>query len=344
LESLLPQSFAFNVEAALKKHLHFITGERINRMKTRYLCAFLLFAQAVILTPVLRAQSSSTTASRVTSNSGGAVSALNFTPEYFWTEEFIGSTNSQGQVMSLDSTVGYLISRHVGVDGGMPVYFVNGTTTSSTGVTTNMSNDGIGDAYLQLRLAFPNPAVNYNMVLTGTVPTGSTADGFSTGHATYDWTNHFDRAFGRWTPFVELGLGNSIPENFVFNRPYSSYGHNARFQGGATYRIVDFLSIGASAYDVAPWGTQTIFSRVVGKGSVPPGKGGGPVFTQTNQATGGSNLAADNGVSVEADFSAGSLLDFSAGYSHSAHFGLDTFSFGIGVNMSQLLRHSRSGS
>jgi hypothetical protein len=244
--------------------------------------------------------------------------------------------------MSLDSTVGYVFSKHFGVNTGVPIYFVHGTSTTATGGTTTTSNAGLGDAYLQLRFAFPNPLLNYTIVLTGTVPTGNTADGLSTGHATYDWTNHFDHRFGRWTPFAEAGFGNSIPANFVFHRPYASFGHEAHFQAGAEYQVVDFLSVSASAYDIAPWGTQTIFSRVVGKSGSPTGKGG-PVFTQANQTTGSSGLAADNGYSAEADFSPGSVLDFSLGYSHSVHFGLDTFSFGIGVNMSQLLRRAHTG-
>jgi hypothetical protein len=278
------------------------------------------------------------------SNSADVISTGNFTPEILWTEEFSGSTNSQGRVMSLDSTVGYVFSRNFGVDAGIPIYLVHGTTATSTGGSASVSNDGIGDAYAQLRLTFPNPLLNYRTVLTGTVPTGSTANGLSTGHSTYDWTNHFDRRFGQWSPFVEAGFGNSIPGNFVFNRPYASFGHEAHFQAGVGYRLVDSFSVSASAYDIAPWGTQTIFSRLVGTSNAPPSKGrGGPVFTQANQTTGSSGLSADNGFGAEADFSPSSILDFSVGYSHSVHFQLDTFSFGIGVNMSQLLRRAHAG-
>jgi hypothetical protein len=285
-----------------------------------------------------------TSSEALASNSGEVVPAGNSGNQCLWTEQYSGSANSQGSVMSLDSTVGYVFSSHIGIDAGIPIYFVHGTFTSSTGGTTNTSNVGLGDAYLQLRFAFPNPLLNFDTVLTGTVPTGSTSSGLSTGHATYDWTNHFDHRFGHWSPFAEVGVGNSIPSDFVFNRQYASFGHEAHFQAGAQYRVVEFLSVSASAYDVAPWGTQTIFSRVVPKGNPPSGTGGhGPVFGQANQSTGGAGVAADNGVSAGADISAGSLVDFSLGYSHSVHFQLDTFSFGIGVNMSRLLRRAHAG-
>lgn len=238
--------------------------------------------------------------------------------------------------MSFDSTFGYVISRHVVIDAGLPVYFVHGSGTTST--------SGLGDGYLQLRLAFENPLLDYKTVFTGTAPTGETSAGLSTGHATFDWTNQFDHRFGRFTPFVEAGIGNSIPEGFVFQRPYVSYGDGAHFQAGSSFRLADWLNLTASAYDIAPWGTQTIFSRIVTNNSGPAGAGGhGRVFESAHQTTGSSSLAADNGYSVAADMSVGALLDFSIGYSRSNSFDLNTFSFGVGLNMSQLLRGTRHG-
>jgi hypothetical protein len=325
-------------------------------MKRLRWCVVVLVVQSIYFAPRLVAQSVSSSATsaadsssgesspRVASNSTQVIPARNFMNHYLWTEELSGSTNSEGQVISLDSTVGYVFSNHFGIDGGLPIYFVRGTVTTLAGSSKSTSNTGLGDAYLQLRFAFPSPLLNYKTVLTGTVPTGDTATGLSTGHATYDWTNHFDRRFGRWTPFAEVGLGNSIPTNFVFNRPYASFGHEAHFQAGAGYRVTDRLSVAASAYDVAAWGTQTIFSRVVGKSSSPPGMGGsGPVFGLANQTTGPSDLSNDNGFSAGANFSPDSIVNFSLGYSHSVHFRLDTFSFGIGVNISQLLQDKHAG-
>ena len=307
----------------------------------------------MLLAARLGAQSNSSSMSSSASNNAPASAqvtpAANFERHYLWTEEFDGSTNSEGQVMSIDSSVGYVFSRHFGVDAGIPIYFVRGTSTTSTGGTTTTSNDGLGDAYLQLRFEFANPVLNYKTVLTGTAPTGSASAGLSTGHATYDWTNHFDHHFdhhfGRLVPFVEAGVGNSIPETFVFNRPFKSYGHDAHFQAGTGFQITDWLGVNASAYDVAPWGTQTIYSRLVGAGGAPivSGGGHGRVFDLANQTTGSSSLAADNGFSGGVDISPGSVLDFSANYSHSVHFELNTVSFGVGVNMSELLRRTRRG-
>lgn len=295
----------------------------------------MILCSAAIFAPQIFAQSGTNTVKPATNIASN---------HFLWTEEFNGSTNSEGDFMELDSTVGRVFTPHFGIDAGIPIDFSRATVTNSTGGTSTRTSSGLGDAYLQLRFAFANPLLNYKSVVTGAVPTGSKSSGFSTGHATYDWTNHFDRKFGRWNPFAEAGVGNSIPERFVFQRPFASFGHVGHFQAGTGYQISDWLGVSASAYDIAPWGNQTIFSRVVGAGGPPAGKGGhGRVFNLANQTSGGSSLSADNGFNSEADLSIGSILDFSTGYSHSVHFDLNTLSFGVGFNMSEILRRSRAG-
>lgn len=263
---------------------------------------------------------------------------------YLWTESFSGSSNSEATVTSLDSTVGYVFSPKLGVDAGIPIYFVRGNYVSSTGATQNTSANGFGDFYTQVRVSLPTGFLNYKTVLTGALPTGDSTTGLSTGHATYDWTNHFDRSLGHLTPFFEMGIGNSIPSALVFNRPYQTYGHEAHLHGGAVYQVADYLAVSASGYDIAPWGTQTISSRVVGPSGPRPGNGGNghaPVFAMTNQTTGASSLADDNGFALDANLSPTPVLAFSVGYSRSLHLNLNTISFGMGVNVSRILRNAR---
>jgi len=256
---------------------------------------------------------------------------------FTWVEQFDGSSNTEGQVMLLDSSVGYLFGRHLLVDGGVPVYFIRSGSTTASGASTTNSFTDLGDVYGQVRLSFPNPALDFKTQLTGRAPTGSTSDGISTGHVTYDWTNRIDRDFGHWTPFLEVGLANSIPDTFVYRRPFASYGELGHFQAGAAYHVVNWLSVAASAFDVAPWGSQTIDSRVGGNGSGATGHG--PPFLQGHQTTGGSSLAADNGFSAGLRISPTKAIDFTVGYSRSTHYDLNTVSFGIAVNMRAILRH-----
>lgn len=100
-------------------------------------------------------------------------------------------------------------------------------------------------------------------------------------------------------------------------------------------------------YEIAPWGSQTIFSRVVNKNGPPAGAGGSghgpPIFSTSNRTTGGSGLAEDNGFAAGVDIRPSSEIEFSAGYSHSIQYQLDTFSFSIGVNVAKILRDAHSG-
>ncbi len=307
--------------------------------KATSLCGSLLVAVfALLFVPQARAQANSNALS--SNSSQAALPAMRSEDRFTWIEQFSGSTNTEGQVMLLDSSAGYLFGRHLLVDAGVPVYFIRASTTTISGTSTTNSSTELGDVYGQIRLSFTNPALNFKTQLTGRAPTGSTSDGISTGHATYDWTNRIDRDFGQWTPFLEVGIANSIPDAFVYRRPFASYGELAHFQAGAAYRVVNWLSVAASAFDVAPWGSQTIDSRIVGKGSG-GSKSHGPSFLQGHQTTGGSSLAADNGFSAGISLSPMRAIDFSAGCSRSTHYDLNIFSFGITVNMRALL--SRSG-
>src|SRR5216684_2790810 len=304
--------------------------------KATRLCGSMLVAAAALLfVPQVRAQANSSAPS---SNSSPSVNpALRSEDHFTWIEQFDGSSNTEGQVMLLDSSVGYLFGPHLLVDAGVPVYFIRANTTTASGASTTNSFTDLGDVYGQVRLSFPNSALNFKTQLTGRAPTGSTSDGISTGHSTYDWTNRIDRDFGQWTPFLEVGFANSIPDTFVYRRPFASYGELGHFQGGAAYHVVNWLSVAASAFDVAPWGSQTIDSRVGGNGSGATGHG--PPFLQGHQTTGGSSLAADNGFSAGVGISPTKAIDFTVGYSRSTHYDLNTVSFGIAVNMRAILRH-----
>src|SRR5258706_13537224 len=66
-------------------------------------------------------------------------------------ERFLGSANTLGNVFRLDTTLGYSFNKHFSVDGGLPVFFVrpSGTTTALGSIR---QTNGIGNAYVELRL------------------------------------------------------------------------------------------------------------------------------------------------------------------------------------------------
>jgi hypothetical protein len=269
-----------------------------------------------------------------------------FTPGWTLGTRFEGSYSSDGSVYDLGSALGYNFSRHFGVDAGIPFYFV--TTPSST--TNNnpgaVSGIGIGSFFTDLRLNYPNPTLNYSSAIHLTAPTGDTKKGFSTGHATWNESNHFDHAFGDFSPFLDAGVGNSVMDTRFFQRPFLTYGYNAQFVGGLEYDPGKF-SFAASAYDVAPWGNQTVISRVFrcgaaakcSPGAVSTNRRG---YTSSSVTSGGADLVRDNGYNAGIDYKPVGYLDFEFDFSRSVPLRLNSYSFGIGVDLSWLIRpHAR---
>jgi hypothetical protein len=244
--------------------------------------------------------------------------------------QFGASSNADGQVYRLDSSIGYNFSQRLGVDVGMPFYFVQASGANG------MSENGLGNPYLDVRLKFLNPLINYGSVLTGYAPVGDSKLGLSTGRATFDWTNHFDRSFSRLTPFGEIGIANSVADSALFIRPYTTLGFNTHLQGGATLDIWKFFQVGASAYDILPSGQQTVFSRVHGASATAAGASHNRVFQNNQQTTGPADIAHDDGFSTWIGCSPHGYLDMQLGFTRSAQYDLNTVSFTVGVNWGRL--------
>jgi hypothetical protein len=139
-----------------------------------------------------------------------------------------------------------------------------------------------------------------------------------------DWNNHFAHGFDPFTPSVDLGLGNSIPDTRFLHRPYISYGDVAHFEGGSALDLGEKFSVTASGYYILPWGPQQIFLRGH-KSSTGPTKGS-------------ASLTRDDGINFGIDYNLTRSLDLNAGYSYSAYNALNTCSFGIELNVGSLLR------
>jgi len=252
-------------------------------------------------------------------------------------ESFQGDSNSDGQVMVLSSSATYRFNQHFSIGVGIPIYFDH--PASSTGAT---SSSGIGNVFATVRAVWKSPVLNYGTSLTGAAPTGDSNKGLSTGHATFDWDNRVNHDLGVLTPFFDLGAGNSITDTRYFLRPFSSYGYLAHFEAGTNVDLSHSLSLTLSVYDIAPWGTQTVFSRVVAAGS--PGKSGsvthGRAFENNHLTTGTSSLTSDDGFNAYLSFNPKPYLDLDLGYTRSVRYALNSISFGIGVNLNSLFGKS----
>jgi hypothetical protein len=92
-----------------------------------------------------------------------------------------------------------------------------------------------------------------------------------------------------------------------------------------------------SAYDIAPWGTQTIVSRDIPENASGSGGQHGRVFETNHQTTSTAAINRDNGFTAGLNFSPKPYLDLEAGCTRSVKFAFNSFSWGVGMNLSKLL-------
>jgi hypothetical protein len=248
-----------------------------------------------------------------------------------------GSTNTAGFMTKTDPTLGYSFNRLLQAYGGLPFYFVkdsSATPTTTQTPTTGFVN-GIGNAYVGLRLGVGNSTINYVSNLEATAPTGNRTDGFSTGRATVDWSNRFSHSFAGITPFANAGLANTVSDTSFFVRPFTSLGIVSHFDGGAQFGLSHFIDIGASAYGLRAAGQQKIFSKLFNSQSAAPATGssnggnGKGVFDSAKEVIGAADLANDSGFSTWVAARANPNMNFQIGYTRSAGYDLNTLFFGV---------------
>ena len=252
-----------------------------------------------------------------------------------------GSANSNAQVNRLEASVGYNFSRKLGIDFGLPFYFVN--SNLSTDPALNGFRSGLGNAFITLRATPTLTDWNYISSLTATAPTGDRDQGFSTGRVTVDWNNLISRSFSRFTPFANLGVANTVSDTSFFYRPFSSLGIVGHFEGGASYRLHRSLSVGASAYSIVPSGDQKIYSRVTKRQNAAPsqpsdstsvtGQGRARAFETTAVIVDDASLARDHGLASWLTVYPTSTVYLQTGYHRSVPYSLNSFFFGVGVQL-----------
>jgi len=250
---------------------------------------------------------------------------------------FQGSSNSSGVVLKVAPALEYTFNEHFRTYAGLPIYFVNPSSTSlTTTSTTKGFTEGIGNAYLGFRVGSRNPALNFASNLVLTAPTGDTDKGFSTGRATADWTNSFNRRFSSVTPFGSVGLANTVSDTSFFVRPFSSLGLVTHFEGGSSFDLARVVEVGASAYGVRGAGQQRIFSKLVKRAPAPPpvpAKGKTQPFQTTSETVGSADLANDHGFSGWLGVNPRRDMDLQVGYTRSVDYSLDTLFFGVGFHL-----------
>jgi hypothetical protein len=203
-----------------------------------------------------------------------------------FSQRFQGSSNYAGVVLKTNSTATYSFNQHLKTYAGFPVYL-----TRESGSNARFVN-GVGNLYAGFLITANNSAIHYTSDVVGTAPTGDRSRGFSTGHATVDWTNTFSHTFNAVTPYASVGLANTISDTSFFVRPFSSKGIVSHFESGAIANIAPHVSVGASGYAVRAAGEQQIISKL----DEQPAPTQGTTSTSQSQPTTTSPQSSPSGV------------------------------------------------
>jgi hypothetical protein len=287
-------------------------------------------------------------ASSVAQKPASNTEATDDTKGFTEVETFQGTVNSQSGVMKLDSNLGYNFNKHFGLFGGVPVYFAHvssiTTTTGTTTTTTPASTEtGLGNVYMGLLFQAPNPALDYASTITAGAPTGSKTKGLSTGRASIDWDNRFEHSFSHLTPFFEGGLANTVPDSRFFTRSFTSVGAISHLEEGADLELFRHVSVGASAYQIVPFGNQKVISRLAKQGSSgTTGTGKKPPFDTPGVISGTSDLTREHGFNTWVAFEPSKFWRLEAGYTRSATFDLNSFAFNLRFNVGKMFRSRKS--
>lgn len=246
-------------------------------------------------------------------------------------ESFRGVADSAGVLLKVDSSAGYDFNRHFSLFAGVPFYVTRDSTQSSG--SSNSVFSGIGDVYFGPDIYFPTDLVDYSSTVTLGAPTGSVSNGFSTGHFTVDWNNRLRRSFGMFAPYVNVDVGNTVPDTESLTRTFTSYGNVLDLEQGLDINLTRRFYAGADAYQIIPFGKQEIVSRL---GDGTDTNGTSPVPTIV-----GEDLIREHGFDTWFGFEPTRILRMEVGYSRSITFQENRISFNVGINVGRLLRLPR---
>jgi hypothetical protein len=215
--------------------------------------------------------------------------------------------------------IGYSFNDTFSIDATVPIYMFRLANSLSTHPKPNAllvnQRGEPGDVVFGLHAQFIPRQFQYQLTGLVTAPTGDKDYGLTTGRVTFDISNHFERSFGRLTPNLEMGGGDSTYlVNRILNKNYTSLGPLAHFQIGLGIELIRGISFESEAYEQLPIGDQKIYG---------PSRNGKATIII------GHNVTEDNGFINALDVPLDRHITFSGYYSRSLRFRADTAAIGV---------------
>ena len=238
---------------------------------------------------------------------------------------FLLTTSSQhdsptGWSNVLEPNLSYRFNSHFLVDVEVPFYTrVNAFVPTGTGKTATTklktSSGLLGDTVISGQFDNDFRSFWYSGSASMGVPTGDSELGLTANQVTYNLNNHFERTMGRFTPNVELGIGNSsVLDSSVSRKTYVAVGPSGFFEAGTMVDLPLRTTLEMDAYESLPIGDQRVFGTITRKG-------------KTVQVLEGTGAAEDNGFSTSLLTPLASHLSLMGYYTRSLRQHADTVGF-----------------
>jgi hypothetical protein len=227
--------------------------------------------------------------------------------------------SSSGWATLATPAIGYSFNDIFSVDATIPIYFYRLAESRSTrprpdARLVNQRGEP-GDLVLDIRAQFIPRHFQYEITGAVTAPTGDEAYGLTTGRVTFDISNHFERTFGRLTPNLEIGGGDSTTlVNRILTKNYTSLGPLAHAQIGLNIELFHGISFETDAYEQLPIGDQKIY---------------GPSRNGKATVVVGHSVTEDNGFINSVDIPVTNQITFSGSYGRSLRLRSDTVAIGV---------------
>jgi hypothetical protein len=227
----------------------------------------------------------------------------------------------------LEPNLSYRFNDHFAVDVDVPYYtrvnaYIPTTTGRVTTTTLKTSSGLLGDTVMSGEFDWDFKSFWYTGSVSMGVPTGDSELGLTANQVTYNVNNHFERTMGKFTPNVEVGIGNSSSlDNSNSRKTYVAVGPAGFFQAGTMVDVPLGMTFEADAYESLPIGDQRVFGTITRKG-------------KTVQVLEGMGAAEDNGFSTSLLTPLGRHLSLVGYYTRSLRQHVDT----VGFSFSYVLR------
>jgi hypothetical protein len=294
-----------------------------------YSCVLYLVALSLTFTLQAAAQAIPEKSSPNREGAGGPVSSPALSPEGIGSSYFNGFNagitiagihdSVLGWSTLATPSIGYSFNDIFSVDGTLPIYMYRLAESLSirprpTQLLVNQRGE-VGDVVLGFHAQFLPKYWLYQANLAVTAPTGDEAYGLTTGRVTFDLNNHFERTYGRLTPNLEVGVGDSsYLVNRAVNKNYTSLGPISHFQIGLGVELFRGVSFETDAYENLPIGDQKVYG---------PSRNGKATLVI------GHNVTEDNGFTNSLEIPLDRHTSFSSYYSRSLRLHIDSVAFAV---------------